>query len=478
MEEEKRPNGAVVPDLAASAGIEGGSSLALPASDDGLGRCLLQMMKTPAAGALPASFSSTWEEYLRSKGRPAALRLLSRLEVALGGRRPSLGLYDNALHFIGGAQKYGCTIAHALQDDFDITLIANSQVTLDRLQSWYDLDLSRCRLKVIHLPYFEDRPDFNGVYDAGKVDLKKSNPYHAISRDSAAYDVFVNNCMLEMVYPLAAVSELVCHFPEREISRFFHVARYSHIIYNSRYTAEWIRKRWLLEPHIHIYPPVDMEAPRQPAEKEKMILSVSRFELSGNKQQLEMIKAFQRLCRQYPEATAGWRLVLAGGSTAENPYLERIRDFLAASPGQVELKVDLPADELRALFGQARIFWHFSGLKQWDPARVEHFGMTTVEAMQNACAPVVFRGGGQTEIVEDGVSGFMFSTAAEMEQKTLALIRDPELAARLGRAALERGRDFRRDVFESKVRGHFRHILRWLTFQDSGADKTEAAGCL
>lgn len=147
MEEEKRPNGTVVPDLAASAGIEGGSSLAPPASDDEMGRCLLQMMKTPAAGASPASFSATWEEYLRSKGRPAALRLLSRLEVASGGRRPSLGLYDNALHFIGGAQKYGCTIAHALQDDFDITLIANSEVTLDRLQSWYDLDLSRCRLR-------------------------------------------------------------------------------------------------------------------------------------------------------------------------------------------------------------------------------------------------------------------------------------------------------------------------------------------
>jgi len=477
MEEGKRPNSANVSEEAAvPAEVEGRFSLDSSPSDDALGRRLLQMMKTPAAGDSAATFSTAWEEFLQAKGRPAALRMLSRLEVASGFRRPSLGLYDNALHFIGGAQKYGCTIAHALQDDFDITLVANAEVTMDRLESWYDLDLARCRLKVIHLPYFEDRPDFNGVYDAGMVDLKKPNPYQAISRDSAAYDVFVNNCMLEMVYPLAAVSELVCHFPEREISRFFHVPRYSHIIYNSRYTAEWIRKRWLLEPHLHFYPPVDMDAPREPAGKEKIILSVSRFELSGNKQQLEMIKAFQRLCRQTPEATAGWRLVLAGGSTAENPYLERIRDFLAVSPARVELKVDLPADELRDLFGRARIFWHFSGFNQRDPARIEHFGMTTVEAMQNACTPVVFRGGGQTEIVEDGVSGFMFSTAAEMEKKTLALIREPELAARLGGAALARGRDFRRAVFENKVRAHFRHIRRWLMFQDSWPDRTEPLG--
>ena len=78
MEEEKRPNGAVVPDLAASAGIEGGSSLALPASDDGLGRCLLQMMKTPSAGASPASFSATWEEYLRSVEYPRERVMVTR----------------------------------------------------------------------------------------------------------------------------------------------------------------------------------------------------------------------------------------------------------------------------------------------------------------------------------------------------------------------------------------------------------------
>jgi hypothetical protein len=145
----------------------------------------------------------------QTRGLQSAVNVLSRLEVALGFRKPSLGLYDNALHFIGGAQKYGCTLAHTLQDDFEVTLIANSEVTREQLESWYGLDLARCRIKVVQIPYFEEREKQRGVFDAGLVELRKDNPFHAISLESGKYDVFVNNCMLEMVYPLAPISEMV-----------------------------------------------------------------------------------------------------------------------------------------------------------------------------------------------------------------------------------------------------------------------------
>ncbi len=402
----------------------------------------------------------------QKKGLQASLNALMRGEVALGLRKPSIGLYDNALHFIGGAQKYGCTIAHALQKDFDVLLIANADVSLQSLENWYNLDLSHCQIKVLRIPFFEEQEKPKELFDAGLVNLRNDNPFHVVSKDSGRYDIFINNCMLEMVFPLANVSELICHFPEREISRFFHVDRYTHIIFNSLYTAEWIKKRWNLVPHKHIYPPVDMASPLCPESKQKIILSVSRFELSGNKQQQEMVKTFIKFNRQYPQQMKDWKLVLAGGSVKENPYLRRLEGLAnLLPPNRIELLVNISADALRKVYQKSMIFWHFSGLNQIDPARIEHFGMTTAEAIQNGCVPIVFNGGGQPEVVEDEVNGFLFSSLEELTEKTLKVIQNPQLAEKISQSAWQKGKVFSKEVFISKVRDHFSQIRSNYAFQ-------------
>ncbi len=414
----------------------------------------------------------------RFTGIQGALNVLSRCQVALGYRKPSLGLYDNALHFIGGAQKYGCTLAHALQTTFDVTLLSNADVSRNQLEEWYDLDLSRCRVKTIRMPYFEKIEQEKGIFDAGLVDLRGDNPFHAVSLESGAYDVFLNNCMLEMVYPLSPVSEFMVHFPERERSRFFHVDKYTHVIFNSLYTAEWIQKRWNIKPHTHIYPPADMTSPLEETlnQKQNLILSVARFEPGGNKQQAEMIRAFTSMRRQWPRETEGWKLVLAGGSTPVNPYLDRIQSLLSeSSEADIELRVNLPLDRLKKEFQSARIFWHLCGLGQKDPARIEHFGMTTVEAMQCGCVPVVFRGGGQTEIVEQETSGFLFDTIQELKERTLALFQKPELAIKLAHKAHVRGAAFSRAVFESRVKEHFAELLQEYRFQETEKNRESGA---
>jgi glycosyltransferase involved in cell wall biosynthesis len=225
-------------------------------------------------------------------------------------------------------------------------------------------------------------------------------------------------------------------------------------------TARWIEKRWGLTPHKHIYPPVDMEPAAFPLKKENIILSVSRFDEGGNKQQLDMIRVFQDFVRSRPRETAGWKLVLVGGSPSHNPYLERIQAHLQRSPSaEVELKVNVSASELKSEYEQAKIFWHFCGLGQTDPAKVEHFGMTVAEAMQNGCVPVVFRGGGQTEIVEDSLSGFLFSSEKELTEKTLGLMGNPVRLEEMSGRAHQRGRAFRREAFSDAVRSYFQGLL-------------------
>ncbi len=69
----------------------------------------------------------------------------------------------------------------------------------------------------------------------------------------------------------------------------------------------------------------------------------------------------------------------------------------------------------------------------------ETFGLVAVEAMSHGVPVIAARIGGLQELVTDGVSGFHFAPgdAADLAEKMGLLWRDPELCARMGRAARE-----------------------------------------
>ncbi len=407
------------------------------------------------------------ERLARRCGPQAAWNMLAKREIRLGLRRPTLAVYDQAFQFIGGAQKYGLTMTEALLDKFDITLLANKDIRLEEFREWYGLDLASCRIKVIKIPFYEAR---GGPHlDPAFVTRDIENPFHLVSRESGNYDVFVNNSMNEMVYPLAPVSVLICHFPERRPQSYFYADRYTRTVCNSRYTAEWIEKKWGFSPHRLLYPPVDMEPGESVGPKKNVILSVARFEPEGFKRQREMIGAFLKLRRIRPEASAGWRFVLAGGSQVKNAYLDKLRGMIADSGEAVELRANIPAGELRTLYREASIFWHLCGLRREDPGETEHFGMTAVEAMQNGLVPIVYDGGGLPEIVDHGINGFRVSSTAELLKRTLELLAEPGRIPELGRAAREKAGKFSRANFETTARSIFDEVLALLNNPDDPA---------
>jgi glycosyltransferase involved in cell wall biosynthesis len=370
--------------------------------------------------------------------------LLKRLQVALGHRRMSIGIYDHALHVIGGGQKYMATLASTLQHEFDITFLANQEVDLRRLGDWYGLDLSRSRMRFVPLPFYRGKR----WIDSAHVTADMENPFDAVARASADYDVFVNANMLEKVRPLAPLSVFVCHFPDVLPRAHFAAHEYTVLVASSRYASGWVRRRWGLEPSLLLYPPTDAAGPA--VAKEQIILSVARFEPEGSKKQLEMIEAFRHLRNAIPERIAGWRLLLVGGSLRDNAYLELVRKAAARDGDSIEVRVNIPFEELRTWYARASIFWHACGLGERDPHLVEHFGMTTVEAMQNRCAPVVIDGGGQREIVEHGVSGFRFQALEELCAWTARLVDDGSLRTTIQEGASERSKRFGRAEFESR----------------------------
>ena len=216
---------------------------------------------------------------------------------------------------------------------------------------------------------------------------------------------------------------------------------YDVLVANSSFTQRWI-DRWWGRTSVVLEPPVRL---RSPGQKEPIVLSVGRFFAAGRghaKKQLEMVQAFGELVAS--GGADGWELHLVGGcSSVDAPYLETVRCAAAGLP--IVFHIDASGAELEGLYGRASIYWHATGLGEdldADPGRAEHFGITTVEAMSAGAVPVVLAGGGQVDIVHDGVDGLLFTTSTELVSLTRRLMADPAERSRLGAAASENASRF------------------------------------
>lgn len=244
------------------------------------------------------------------------------------------------------------------------------------------------------------------------------------------------------------------------------LASYDRIISISRFTTEWINKRWHL-PSCELQPPIDTDVFNCDLStvRERLILSVGRFFAGGhNKKHHEMARAFIRM-REEGHVPDGWRLALVGARHREHPrhiaYFEKLQKLCDGHP--IDIKTDLPFQDLLAHYRKASIYWHAAG---WGervnvyPERFEHFGMTTCEAMACGCVPVAFDGAGQKEIVSEGLTGYLFNNYEILAQRMreLTSAHDADALAQLRRNARNSIAKYAHSGFRERVKLAFQGI--------------------
>lgn len=388
-----------------------------------------------------------------------------------GQKQPArIGILDHTGPILGGAQLVAARMAAILSQHWEVELIHGGKPhDLASLVGAFCLDLGKVKERTI--PELSDSFSFPGLRSLMQQGGDSSRML------TRGYDLFIYSGHGIPPPCFAKRGLIYCHFPfemsplsaleadgdraprnrairsiHREAYRWAWRRRmrgYRQVLANSQFTAEWILRRWGRSAEV-LYPPVDLSL--SAAGKENLILSVGRF--TGDlrsKAQLEQVRAFRNFL---PRVKEPWTLRIIGTcreSVKDKDYLTAVQDEARGLP--VEFLVNPDRESILRSLARAKLFWHTTGLSVDElkrPELAEHFGIATVEAMRAGCVPIVIESGGQREIIENGVNGFLVKDLSELIQKTAALACDGRLLTLLSGRASQRSMNFTRDVFEQR----------------------------
>ncbi|OGM85761.1 hypothetical protein A2616_03540 [Candidatus Woesebacteria bacterium RIFOXYD1_FULL_33_11] len=148
---------------------------------------------------------------------------------------------------------------------------------------------------------------------------------------------------------------------------------------------------------------------------------VGRFsDLVQNKGHEILIKAFKKM------RLDNWKLVLAGGIEVGAPeYLKKLK--IQAKGFNIEFIESPSFDQIIDIYGRSKIFWSATGFdvdENKNPEKVEHFGISLIEAMSAGCVPIVYKAGGYKEIIDNENCGFLWENLDELITLTKQIMTD------------------------------------------------------
>ena len=389
-----------------------------------------------------------------------------------------IGLYiADVLYKTGGTESYTVKLCYALQQIFpeaQVCFISECYKKNDAPSSWdfinsvnakYGVDIDLKRAGIVLVPTDKSNK-------IGTVILRKR-----LERISKAFDLFFYCSRGNYVFK-AKKNVHIIHFPtdpiavqkrgskplviwyEKQKDKAY-VKSYDLFLPNSKFTEKHFKRVWsgiddkkLAAATMLCYPAVK-EIENLDLPKEKIILVLSRMEKSKHLETL--IDAY----RSSKFLTTNYRMIIAGGLTDDLQNYEYMKSLEARALGfNVEFVVNAPFSKISELYNKASIFWHCKGYEvdeSKEPELMEHFGMSTVEAMSAGCVPIVINAAGQKEIVTDEC-GYKWNTPQELVQYTEEIAKNPKKMALMSAAAKERAKMFTLGNFTENLKGILSHL--------------------
>lgn len=345
-----------------------------------------------------------------------------------------IGIFDPYLDTLGGGEKYILDIASCLSKKNSVFLFWNDSNILDKAKERFGVDYSAIKLK-------------QNIFSSKYFFLKKLF-------ESAKYDLIIYLSDGSLPFLLSKKNVLLFQFPVNWVRGKNLIARLKFkkvdkVICYSDFVKKFLDRTFPKE-SIVLPPAIDI-AKTKKGPKENIILSVGRFTKALNtKKQDFLIDSFKKMCSK---GLKGWKLILIGSSL---PKDEDFVNSLSAGVENFPIKIYNNASfkTLSGYYAKAKIYWHAAGYGedlQKNPEKAEHFGISTLEAMAEKAVPLVFNGGGQTEIVKDKKNGFLWNTQEELIDKTMQIIINPKLLKDISDNAVERAKDFSSETFCKRV---------------------------
>jgi glycosyltransferase involved in cell wall biosynthesis len=343
----------------------------------------------------------------------------------------NIGIYNPYFDTLSGGERYCLMLASHWSKKHKVSIFWRDASLLDKAQQRLEIDLSRVRT----VPnFFED----GGI--AEKIWL------------SSRYDLIL--FLSDGSMPLSFARRNILHFQmpfPRVALPIWKYQRYQKVVCNSHFTLDHMNDTVLPKATV-IYPPVSQIG--LSGKKTDTIFTVGRFH--PVKKQDILISAFKKLLEQ--KAFATWKLVLAGGLLDQDKkYFASLEKMVVGYP--ITIIPNAAHGQLSEYYRNSSLYWHAAGFEETNPQLMEHFGISTVEAMSAGCVPLVYDGGGLGEIVDDYVNGFLWKTQDQLIKKTIGILENPKNYSKVSKSAAQKSKLFSEEKFFDSFDDVLRQIV-------------------
>lgn len=344
-------------------------------------------------------------------------------------------------HF-GGGEKYLLDCASLLSQNHEVSIALNSageETTVKAsYESFFGLDLSQ--VKFIQTPLGTSASFIKKLLWTQQWDV-----LYYLTDGSLFFSLAKKN-ILHIQFPFT--------FTKPQPLERLKLANWQLKNTNSHFTKKVIEQSWHTKIELVHWPLIEVNqklASPVFSKKEKIILNVGRFfrQLHSKRQDI-MVEMFRELCSQNPEFEK-WKLVFIGG-VEDQDFFNEVKAL--AKGLRVEFYTELDRSALESWYQRTSIYWHATGYdidELKEPEKVEHFGISTVEAMSYGCVPVVIGKGGQKEILEGELRELLWQTKEECVAKTSQIIKDTTQRDKYSQLALARATLFGSQRFATQL---------------------------